>query len=77
MTQEQKNGRFAQALADNAAQALAARELRIPGVIDTMDEIEFDWHYRHDPKDRITRSTVVITDEIRENAKRFLAEWTA
>jgi len=77
MTQEQKNRRFANALADHAAQALAAREMRIPGVIYTLDEITFDWHYRHDPKGRITRSTVVIMDEIRAEAKRLWAEWTA
>lgn len=75
MTQGQKNRRFANALADHAAQALAAWEMRIPGAIETMDEIEFDWHYRHDPNDTTIRSAVLISEKIRAAAKQYLAEW--
>lgn len=75
MTQEQKNARFENALQKRAAQALAERDMRCPGAIDTLQEIAFTWRYVPDPKGTSTRSVVEITDEIRERARVYQQQW--
>ena len=70
-----KQAQFENALEVHAAQELAARDMQLPGVIDTVEEITFDWQYYADMRGTLTRSTVAITNEIRDTARGFRKQW--
>lgn len=70
-----KQAQFENALEVHAAQELAARDMQLPGVIDTAEEITFDWQYHADMRGTLTRSTVAITDDLRSQARGFRKQW--
>jgi len=63
-------------LLEAAAEHLAELSMRLGKPVESIEKIEFHWHYRFDPPDVITCSKVYPDAMMQRRARAILEGWT-